>query len=328
MELSNLSSAPLLERPPTDQAREPRRTALRRAQRPSFFLIGAPKSGTSAMDTYLARHPDIFMARKELHYFTDEVFYGPPLEERDLAWYLDEFAAAGDKRLLGEASVWYLSSSGAADRIKRFEPQAKILIQVRNPSDLIVSYHSQLLFLGYEDIEDIEQALEAEGQRRQGRHIPARCPVPRVLYYSEVLRLTEQIEHFFDVFGRENVLVNVFDDLVADPAAMYRSTLTFLGADPSFTTTFEVINSNKVVRSHLLSAFSSSPPKRLKRAVRLVLPETLRAILRHWLWRINTQYVERPELKPAVKWRLKQKFADEVERLGDLLGRDLTAWSR
>jgi hypothetical protein len=197
--------------------------------RPSFFLVGAPKAGTTAMNTYLSRHPAIFMAQKELHYFSHEVFYGPPLEERDLAWYLDRFSEAGEETLLGEASVWYLSSKIAAERIKEFEPRAKILIQARNPADLIVSYHSEMLFLGYEDIEDIEQAVDAEGQRRKGWNIPARCPVPRVLYYSEVARLTAQIERFFGLFGRENVLVNIFDDLVTDPAAMYRRTLTFLG---------------------------------------------------------------------------------------------------
>jgi hypothetical protein len=128
-------------------------------RRPGFFLVGAPKAGTTAMNTYLSRHPEIFMAQKELHYFSHEAFYGPPLAERDFDWYLDQFREAGEKTLLGEASVWYLSSSTAAERIKEFEPSAKILIHVRNPTDLIVSYHSELLFLGYEDIEDIEQAL-------------------------------------------------------------------------------------------------------------------------------------------------------------------------
>ncbi|HEV2186739.1 MAG TPA: hypothetical protein VGR70_06005, partial [Stellaceae bacterium] len=66
--------------------------------------------------------------------------------------------------------------------------------------------------------------------------------------------------------GRENVIVNIFDDLVADPAAMYRRTLAFLGVDPSFTTTFDVFNSNKIVRSHLVRAFKCDPPKRIKRA--------------------------------------------------------------
>jgi hypothetical protein len=293
---------------------------------PSLFIVGAPKTGTTAMNTYLARHPEIFMAPKELHYFSHEAFYGPPLGERDLDWYLDQFREAGEKTVLGEASVWYLSSSTAAQRIKEFEPRAKILIHVRNPADLIVSYHSELLFHGYEDIEDLEQALDAEKQRLEGRNIPVQCVVPRVLYYSEVVRFTEQIERFFTLFGRENVLVNIFDDLVADPAALYRRTLAFLGVDSSFTTTFKVINNNKIVRSHLLRAFMGC--RSLNQAARLILSKSRRKRIRKWLWEINTRVVPRPEPTPAVMTRLRREFAGEVERLGDLLGRDLAAWSR
>lgn len=297
-------------------------------RRPSFFIVGAPKTGTTAMNTYLSKHPDIFMAPKELHYFSREVFYDPPLLERDLNWYLDQFTGASEKTLLGEASVWYLSSSTAAERIKAFEPRAKIVIHVRNPTDLILSYHSELLFQNFEDIEDIEQALDAEEQRRIGLRIPARCPVPRVLYYSEVVRFTAQIEHFFVLFGRENVLVNVFDDLVADPAAVYRRTLAFLRADTSFTTTFEVINSNKMVRSHLGRAFTRDPPKHIKQVAKLVLSKRVREVFARWLWRINTRVVPRPEPQPAVMARLKREFTGEVERLSNLLSRDFTAWSR
>jgi hypothetical protein len=46
--------------------------------RPTFFLVGAPKSGTTAMNSYLSKHPAIYMAPKELHYFSDDVLYGPP----------------------------------------------------------------------------------------------------------------------------------------------------------------------------------------------------------------------------------------------------------
>jgi len=86
--------------------------------RPSFFLVAAPKTGTTAMNNYLARHPDIFMAQKELHYFSHDAFFDPPLEEPDLAWHLGQFTKAGGKKLVGEASVFYLSSDRAAQRIK------------------------------------------------------------------------------------------------------------------------------------------------------------------------------------------------------------------
>jgi hypothetical protein len=299
----------------------------RHSGRPSFFLVGAPKAGTTAMNSYLLRHPEVFMATKELHYFCDDLF-NPPLHKRDLAWYLTQFSKAGEKRLLGEASVFYLSSDHAAERIKEFEPRAKILIHVRNPADLLVSYHSEMLFHGYEDIEDIEEALEAEGPRRKGRNIPAGCPVPRMLNYSEITRLTSQIEHFLAIFDRENVLINIFDDLVANPSDTYRRTLAFLGADTSFTTTFEIINSNKITRSRLLGSFLRNTPLSVRQAARRVLSQPVREALRRTLWRINTRFIPRLAPKPEVLSNLKGRFAGEVEQLSKLLGRDLTAWSR
>jgi hypothetical protein len=233
--------------------------------------------------------------------------------------------AAGNNSLPGEASVWYLSSNTAAERIKEFVPDAKILIHVRNPVDLILSYHSELIYLGYEDIEDIEQALDVEQQRHRGLHIPDRCPVPRVLYYSEIANLTEQIERFIAIFGRQNVHINIFEDFIVNPADVYRRTLDFLGVNPLFTTTFEIINSNKAIRYPVVRAFIDRPPDYLRQAAKLVLPQSMRETIREWLWAINTRFIQRAEVNPRVRTRLTRQFAGEVERLRNLLSRDLTA---
>jgi hypothetical protein len=290
--------------------------------------VGAPKTGTSAMNRYLARHPDIFMAKKELHYFSAEALYGPPVEQRDLTWYLNEFAAAADQRLLGEASVFYLSSDCAAKRIKAFDPHAKIIIHVRNPADLVVSHHSEMLYWGFEDIADFRQALEAEDRRRAHHGIPRSCPVPRVLHYSEIARLADQVEHFLAIFGRANVLINVFDDFVENPALVYRKTLAFLGADQRLPPAFSVVNSNKIARSGWLRRFLSNPPKPIKLAAKQVLPTLMRAAIGTGLRHLNTRYVPRAATDPQLMRHLKIEFAADVQRLSDLLGRDLTCWSR
>jgi hypothetical protein len=75
-------------------------------------------------------------------------------------------------------------------------------------------------------------------------------------------------------------------------------------------------------------AFTDNPPKYLKQFAQLGFSKSMREAFRGWLWRINTRFVPRPEPKPAVMARLKREFAGEVERLSNLLSRDLTAWSR
>src|SRR6266545_5937438 len=131
-------------------------------RRPDFFIVGAPKCGTTALNDYLKDHPEIFIsARKELHFFgSDLVFRGPRrITEQE---YLSFFAPARHEKRLGEASVWYLYSQQAAAEIKAFSPAARIIIMLRNPVDMMYSLHSQRLYNGRETISDFAKALATE----------------------------------------------------------------------------------------------------------------------------------------------------------------------
>src|SRR5690349_13337870 len=135
-------------------------------KRPDFFLVGAPKCGTSLMDTYLARHPDVFMCSKEPHYFgADLAFNNPP---RSLENYLSLFEGSDAAKRVGDSSVWYLWSRTAAAEIKEFAPEASILVMLRNPVSMMHSLHSHLLYTADENIASFEQALAAEPDRREG----------------------------------------------------------------------------------------------------------------------------------------------------------------
>src|SRR5438034_3527344 len=113
---------------------------------PGFFIVGAPKCGTTAMNDYLAGHPDIFMAKKEIHYFGSDL----EIKQKKLSGeeYLDFFKEGEHKYIVGESSVWYLYSKNAAAEIKAFSPGAKIIIMLRNPVDMLPSLHSQHIFDG------------------------------------------------------------------------------------------------------------------------------------------------------------------------------------
>src|SRR3972149_11450918 len=121
---------------------------------PNFFIVGAPKCGTTAMYTYLKQHPEVFMSDlKELHFFgTDHhrINYTPYTKEQ----YLSFFDGAGDKRRIGEASTSYLYSERAAVEIKEFNPFARIIIMLRNPVDVMYAYHHTNLSGGFEYIPD------------------------------------------------------------------------------------------------------------------------------------------------------------------------------
>src|SRR3990172_12275584 len=193
---------------------------------PDFFIAGAPKSGTTAMYMYLKQHPEIFMPeKKESHFFSTDL--KSPMFIRDKEIYLSLFSGAKDEKRVGEASVWYLYSKNAASEIKEFSPSASIIIMLRNPVDMLYSQHSQFLYNCNENISSFEEALNAEEDRRRGLRIPPGVHFVESLFYRETVQYTEQVERYFNIFGRENVHIIIYDDFRNNTANVYRESLRF-----------------------------------------------------------------------------------------------------
>ena len=303
-------------------------------RKPDFFIVGAPKCGTTAMQDYLSQHPEIFMPKakppffrgKELHFFGSDLRVNHPgLTEEE---YLSYFQEAKSAKRVGEATVWYLYSKCAAYEIKGFNPSASIIIMLRNPVDMLYSFHSQLLYNGDEDIEDFKTALDAEPDRKRGLHLPKHGVVlAERLFYREIARYPEQVKRYFDVFGRGNVIVIIFDELKAETAKVYKETLRFLGVNEDFQPVFEIINPNKRARSRFISALLRNPPQIAQSFAKVVMPQPLRQGLIEALKRYNTRYESQPPMDPELRKRLQAEFAPDVERLSELLGNDLTHWN-
>ncbi|MDY7012478.1 MAG: sulfotransferase [Cyanobacteriota bacterium] len=302
-------------------------------KQPSFFIVGAPKCGTTALCKYLNRHPDIFVPTiKEIKYFDKD------LKNQQRTKNLDDylrFFEEGKGKVCGEGSPSYLRSQVAAREIHAFNSNAKIIIMLREPVSLLYSIHSQRLFNGAsEDIEDFQLALAAEAERRQGKRIPKKCKNPEKLFYRSVVNFTEQIERYFNFFGRDNVHIIIFDDFQKDTAQVYQDTLRFLGVNPNFETHFNKINANRKVRNQFLKSLIDCPPEKILKFGKFFIPLSQaqrRAILENVKFKLkhlNKEKTTRPPLNPEFERSLKQEFAPEIERLSRLLGRDLTHWSR
>ncbi len=136
---------------------------------PNFFIVGAPKAGTSAMYSYLKMHPNVFLHPvKEPNFFSDDLKAVRPSDpEKSLVQYLRHFNSANTK-IIGEGTTWYLYSQEAPKRIQELNPESKILIMLRNPIDQMYSLHSQLVYGGIEKITDFEEVLLAEKSRKLG----------------------------------------------------------------------------------------------------------------------------------------------------------------
>ncbi|HLM83335.1 MAG TPA: sulfotransferase [Terriglobales bacterium] len=292
------------------------------ASKPDFFIVGAPKCGTTALYAYLGGHPDIGMSkRKEPHFFAPDIL-GDQRHSRTLAQYLSNFDRATGKRRIGEASTGYLVSRRAPQEILDFNPSAQIIVMLRNPIDVIHSLHSMRLCCGAEHITRFELAVDSQ-EERYWQLGPFRGePVPR-LSYREITRFSEQIQRYFDAFGRERVHVILFDDFASAPGIAYEKVLSFLGLRSDGRRNFEIINGNRRMRSRAVQ----QQLQRLKQSKALgrferafpVLWQEARAIVA----RLNFVYERRPAIEAGFRQRLEMEYAPEVRNLERLLGRTL-----
>ena len=294
-------------------------------KKPNIFLVGAPKCGSTALDNYLKQHPEVFMSdKKESHFFSMD-FQGP-LYIRDREEYLALFSDVGDSKVIGESSVYYLSSNKAPFAIKEFATDAKIIIMLRNPPEMLYSYHSQLLFSGIENVRDFRKALAAEADRRSGQKVPPNHIYSvNHLFYRDVVQYARQVETYFNLFGRENVHVILFDDLKANSLAVCRALFDFLDVDPNFEAIRGVTNPNANTRSAFLRRLLIYPGKYSRTLVKIMLPTSgLRSQVKKYLASVNTHITARPPMDATLRKQLAEEFASEVESLGKLLGRNLS----
>jgi hypothetical protein len=294
-------------------------------RRPDFFIVGAPKCGTTAMARYLGAHPQIFMpAAKELHFFGSDLDYRR--RRPTLAEYLEAFAGAADAKREGEASIGYLYSTRAPAEILRFSPSADILIMLRDPVEMIQSQHAQELFMGHEEVDDVAEALALEEDRAEGRHIPQGSTAPYLLRYAWLARYADHVERYLSAFGRGHVHITLFDDLRRDTAAAFADVVRFLGCDPGFEPDFPVVNRRKSAKSRTVQRIVRDPPPILRSIARRLLPLQARVRSRNALYRLNTREATVSPMSTELKARLRAEFAPDVRRLETLIQRDLSAW--
>ncbi|MBN1563985.1 MAG: sulfotransferase [Anaerolineae bacterium] len=300
--------------------------------RPNFFIVGAPKCGTTAMYAYLNAHPDVFMCPiKEPHYFGSDFVGGRFKRAGGLAGYLALFDGAGEAQRIGEASIFYLFSQRAAQEIHDFDPDAKIIALLRSPVEMLYAWYYELRFQAEEPLPTFQAALEAEAERKQGHMIPPRLfNMPESLYYRDLAKFTAQVQRYFDVFGRDVVQVTIFDDLKTDTPGVYRRTLEFLDLDPDVAVTLDRVNVSKTLRFPALRRFLHAPPQWWYRGPvalgRALVPEMQRRRVNQWLQRLNARQESRPPMDPDLRRQLQADFRPEIEQLSALLDRDLTHW--
>jgi hypothetical protein len=212
----------------------------------------------------------------------------------------------------------------------RFNPEARFIIMVRNPIDLCVALYEKRRELLQEDQPSFEQAWRLEDERRQGRSVPVffrkEIGVPG---YRDVADLGEQVERAFSLIPKQQRLLIVFDDFVADVAAAYAQVLAFLGVPHDGRREFPRINEGQAIAHPTLWALVwgtmlrahplLNPVKRMLNVSTLnIYPRLSRLFL--------GKRSARPAISQALRAEMRTYFDDDIKRLSAVIGRDLTSW--
>lgn len=296
-------------------------------RRPNLFLVGAQKSGTTTLATMLAMHPEVtlstpkepgFLAFGEQGYTCrdgyGELAWASSWVLRSEADYLSLWQGSpAGARVLGEASTWYLSEPGCAEALQAFNPDARIVMILRQPADRAYSAWSHARRDGEEPCSRFEDALAAEAERLQPSHL---------LRYREMGRYARHLRHYQEVFGAERVLVLFYEDLRDRPDALWQECCAFLELTPISAPKAYRQNRSGIPLSRLVYRLLRS--ERFKRRIKQLLPLSFAARVKGQLAAVNL--VALPPIPAEAREQLTRQFAAEIRELESLTGRNLQHW--
>jgi len=298
--------------------------------KPDFFIVGAPKSGTTALHEYLIDHPLICMSScKEPHYFADDFGEGKYRSVVTEEEYLNLFQhCKKDCMAIGESSVGYLYSSVAINNIYKFSARSRIIVMLRNPVDLAYSLHAQNIYNYIENEVDFEKAWYLQYERMQGKSIPLTCHNPELLIYKEIASLGKQLQNLYDIFPAQQIKCIFFDDFIGDTQSSYKEILDFLDVPYDNRTDFPAINESKKHKFRWIARLTDAPPRPLRFLaifIRRKLGFNFHGLL-SWLRALNGSSYKRPPLEIEFRNELMDEFREDLKILEKITQRDLARW--
>jgi Sulfotransferase domain len=292
------------------------------------MLVGAPKAGTTSLYRYAAQHPKLTSHRqREMAFFFSDEEYPRGYDACAAKYFPDARDKQPGRTTPLAKHVFTMYSPAAVKRLEAHNPDIHVFALLRDPVQRAYSSYWYARRRGWESARTFEQAIAWEANRPADGWLPDRDRMHmRVgVYHPHVKRL-------LDTFGEDRVHVFLTDDLTADAARLCRVIFESAGVDPGFTP--------DLTRTHNPAAAARSEPVAravagllksrgpVKRALRRLIPHGLARRTRHALLRLNEKPFTPPPMNEQTRQRLAEHFAPHNEALSQLIGRDLSAWSR
>ncbi len=282
-----------------------------------FFIVGAPKAGTTSLYHYLNEHPQVEMSsQKEPDYFSDKaineqgMYYG-----KNRVNTLDKYESLFVQKesvVYGEGSVSYLFYDNVAEDIKKYNPNAKIIIMLRNPIERAFSHFLMDYRLGL--IRDSFENVIANKSKHKNAHLFYQ-------QYIEVSKYTTQIQRYLDFFEKDSILFIDYDDFKKNVSETVDKVYNFLNISTDFAANINTkynaftMPKNKIIRFIYSFVF-------LRKILTFLFPIYLVRNIRGFLFKED----EKPELLKETRVLLGKIFNDDIRKLEEVLGKDYSKW--
>ena len=284
-----------------------------------FFIVGAPKAGTTSLYYYLNEHPEIEMStQKETDFFSDSaiqkqgLYYG---ENRinTLEKYHNLFPTTQEKKY-GEASVSYLFYEDVPEKIKAYNSKGKIIIMLRNLVDRAFSHYLMDYRLGLIS-STLEEVIECKSYNKKSK-----------LFYQQYIELGlyfKQVKRYLEIFGSENVHIILYQDFKNDIEVVMKKVYHFLEVDSKFEQKVEKkYNTFSIPKNNFIRIVYSFVG--LRKFLKFVIPENLVKRMKNTFFKKD----EKPELSLKLRKKMNELFLHDINLLEDLLSKDLSIWKK
>ncbi len=284
------------------------------AGKANLFIVGAAKAGTSTLHSALAGHSDICMSsQKEPNFFSatqvlelsSSMGYQFDVTHTEVE-YLKLFDSR-DCTYRGEASVSYLSYSSVAQDIYDYNPNAKIIIMLRDPVKRAISHYNMDKRLGICSLE-LEEVLTHPDSFR-----------PHYFQYVSAGKYFSQIAEYTRVFERENVLFIEFEDIRSSLSQVMLTVYDFLGVEP-LETEYVKENVGLVANNGLVSSLYKR--KAVRTLIKKILPTSAIGAIQDRFFAVGGD----KEIKRGLQDALFELFSDDIGKVEQILGWDLQHW--
>jgi len=285
-----------------------------------FFIVGAPKAGTTSLYHYLNEHPEVCMSSvKEPDFFSDSDIYNQGLYYRTdrintIEKYESLFQGKEETQKLGEASVSYLFYDAVPKKIKEYNVKGKIIIMLRNPTERAFSHYLMDYRLGLLST-PLEKIIEVNSNLKKLK-----------LHYQQYIELGlyyKQIKRYFDVFEKENIHIIFYDELKIDAETIVKNVYKFIGVDSNFSATVgKKHNTYSMPKHNLIRKIYSLVW--FRNLLNVIMPKRIIKKIKSNLFKRD----KKPELDLVLRNKMIELFVQDITFLETLLSKDLSRWKK